>query len=422
MDNRSKPRKWRLERQKRRKGVYFVLASGSRSAKQTIGLGYVDAEDAEIACQRMSEDAAKTHGTPREGRLYRLYVRLGRGPFLDYLTDRSADEIDLLEATPDYASMPLQVYVDDVYGPWRSEDRPKTWRTESHDWTYLWPTGIGDVALSRVDAHRVDRALSDLRRKRGGEASANQKRKCRNALSACITYAYRMQHRPDPCPDWFRLRNTSQSCPPRSKALTVDEVEALIEHSVGWDGGKSRSRSWSNCRAKWRALWAVLFGLGLRPGEAAGLRWGHLDFVGGEILVAADGGKTARSRDYVPMLPLPRRHLAAWRDLRWADRGPDPEALVFPAPGGKQYVTTRSSGFAKSLRASAKAAGIERRVTPYWGRHTAATLAFSAGASADDVARLLRHTSPDMLRRHYDHSAAKDLPGLTKFGDIFGKR
>lgn len=423
------PRTWRLERQNRKPGVYFVLVSGSRDTKRTIGLGYVTEEEAVLVCQRITEDEALTHGTPREGRLQRAYESGGLEEFFKFTKDTTVADVQALVGTPppDYGKATLESYVADVYGPWRKEDRPKTWRTEEYDWSYiLAPGGLGKATLDKIDAHRVDAYLSSFKGKRGEAASPNMQRKCRAAIKACLSFAYRKKHRSTPVPDFFRLRGTSQSRPGRDKSLTAEEVVSLIEHSVGWvpgeDGEKPRSASWANAKAKWQALWSVLFGLGLRPSEAAHLRWEDVDVARKEIRIGADedARKTEASDAVLPLLPLPYRYLSAW----WTMRGKPTTGLVFPAPSvGKEvpYKTTASTGFRKSLLASAKAAGINKAVSPYWGRHTTGTLGFVAGASADDVAKLLRHTDTGMVKRHYDHSHASQRPGIQKFGAMFGE-
>jgi integrase len=57
------------------------------------------------------------------------------------------------------------------------------------------------------------------------------------------------------------------------------------------------------CRQPWRDVATILFGTGMRPGEAYRLQWEHvlLNGTGGLIQIAE--GKTKHARRFLPMVP-----------------------------------------------------------------------------------------------------------------------
>ena len=398
----TEPQKWRLQRSNLKTGPYFVLVKGSHADRLTITIGRVDPPEAEAMHVRANEEG---------DRLLHIFEGFGRDAALNLLRQPS-------EPVVDYRTWPLLTYARRVYGPWREKDRPATWRVEKHDWGYLEGTTLGATPINDVDEHTMDEFLENLVGKKGNPASPNQKRKIRNAVTACLEYAYRKKHRETPRPTWFRLRGTGH-VPDLDKYLLPEEVRAILEHAPGWHGTTLPIRgSWTNCRLKYRSLFACLFGLGLRPSEVAHMDWADVDFTKKTILVmgAKGKGKTTLSRSIVPMLDLVYEHMMPW----WEVMGRPTSGLCHPAQGtGVAYVTSGSGGFGKSLDAAVKAAGITKPVSPYWGRHTFATLAFAAGLQAGEVAKILRHTSPAMLQRHYDHLRATQIPGLAKLNQIY---
>ncbi len=69
------------------------------------------------------------------------------------------------------------------------------------------------------------------------------------------------------------------------------------------------------CRQPWRDVVTVLYGTGMRPGEAYKLRWEHVLMNGTGGLIQIADGKTKAARRFLPMLPevyavLKQRHEA----------------------------------------------------------------------------------------------------------------
>ena len=129
----------------------------------------------------------------------------------------------------------------------------------------------------------------------------------------------------------------------------------------------------------------VLFTTGLRIGELVTLRVGHVSVADGTIQVSGKGNRERRV--YLPggtALEALRRYLVRRRQVVQ----PQDHLVVMPsgAPATTGYVRRR-------LKAAAKAAGIQRTVTPHMLRHTAATQLLEADVDIRFVQKLLGHAS-----------------------------
>jgi integrase len=89
--------------------------------------------------------------------------------------------------------------------------------------------------------------------------------------------------------------------------------------------------------------------------------------------------------------------------------GKDPEEFVFPAPG--QGVLRLANFRRRVFDPAARAAGLTD-VTPHDLRHTAASLAVSAGANVKAVQRLLGHASAAMTLDVYAGLFDDDLDAV----------
>jgi integrase len=73
--------------------------------------------------------------------------------------------------------------------------------------------------------------------------------------------------------------------------------------------------------------------------------------------------------------------------------------FVFPARGGRPRVNPSNNDNAL-LGAAAKAAGIQKHVTPHVLRHSFATLAYQSTPDLDATRRLMRHSSITTTMRY----------------------
>jgi integrase len=197
-------------------------------------------------------------------------------------------------------------------------------------------------------------------------------------------------------------RNVAAGVPlPRAAArdkrfLTHAEVAALAA-AAGDDGTVVR----------------VLAYCGLRFGELAALQVRNVDLrrrrltiaesateVAGRMVVGAPKSGAARS------VPFPRSLVG---ELEAACAGKAPEDLVFTAPEGG--VLWLRNWRRRVFEPAAAAAGLDG-LTPHGLRHTAASLAVSAGANVKHVQRMLGHASAAMTLDVYSGLFDDDLDAV----------
>ncbi|MGV8883446.1 MAG: tyrosine-type recombinase/integrase [Rhodoglobus sp.] len=158
---------------------------------------------------------------------------------------------------------------------------------------------------------------------------------------------------------------------------------------------------------------------GLRWGEATGLRVRSLDAlrrrvnvtenavaVGGKIVVGTPKSHTARSVPYPAFLSEPLAKLC---------EGKARDALLFGA--GVEYVRLPDSRLSWFTQAVAKSQAVDKsfeRVTIHDLRHTAASLAISAGANVKAVQRMLGHASAAMTLDTYADLFEDDLDAVAE--------
>ena len=133
-----------------------------------------------------------------------------------------------------------------------------------------------------------------------------------------------------------------------------------------------------------RAMLELLYACGLRVSELVSLRLGDLFFGEGYIRVTGKGDK----QRLVPINDLARERILAYLDERRSARRN--EEVVFLNNRGSQL--TRVMIFT-ILRAAARRAGIEKRISPHTFRHSFATHLLEGGADIRQVQELLGHES-----------------------------
>lgn len=182
-------------------------------------------------------------------------------------------------------------------------------------------------------------------------------------------------------------RELRPPAPPRRlpKALTVDEVEALLE-AAGFDKTPIARRD--------RALLELLYGTGARISEAVTLDVDDVAELGATI------GRTGSVRllgkgDKDRIVPVNRAaavavgdYLTVGRPFLASDRASGP-ALFLNARGGR---LSRQSAWSV-LRGAAEKAGITRTISPHTLRHSFATHLLDGGADVRVVQELLGHAS-----------------------------
>lgn len=166
--------------------------------------------------------------------------------------------------------------------------------------------------------------------------------------------------------------------PPQHRYLTHEEVAALV------------------AEARYPNVVLVLAYCGLRFGELAGLRVKHVDLLRRQLSVVVSatevGGKVIEGPVKTwanRTVPIPS-FLAELLEVEC--RGKKPSDLVFSVEGRYLRPTNASRPRDGWMVGAARRAGIEP-LTPHDLRHTAASLAVSAGANVKAVQRMLGHKS-----------------------------
>ncbi len=161
------------------------------------------------------------------------------------------------------------------------------------------------------------------------------------------------------------------------ETLTVDEVERLLEAAPDLRG---------------RALLELLYAAGLRISEALGLDVEELSLDGGFVRVIGKG-------DHERLVPVGDIALD-WLNRWLAEGRPTLVAIghVSPDRGGPLFIGDRGRRLARQqafevVKAAAKVAGLNDRVSPHTLRHSFATHLLEGGADLRIVQELLGHAS-----------------------------
>jgi integrase len=291
----------------------------------------------------------------------------------------------------------------------RGRVRPSTWRQrETHVRCYLIPA-LGRVALFRLTAADVERALAsfvangrpqtaeDRRRGRQGHAPVSPltARHVRATLRRALGDAAReglvgRNAAADARPPYVPHRPVSY--------LSAQDVRRLLEATAEDEYGP---------------LYALAVTTGLRLGELLGLAWS--DVADGTLTVrrslarAAGGGwelaqpKSARSRRSIPLPALARQaieHERVRQDVARATAGSawlDRDELVFTDAIGRPLRPERVSAVFGRAR---EAAGVPR-VRFHDLRHSAATVMLAEGVPLAVISEWLGHAGIAITASHY---------------------
>ena len=149
----------------------------------------------------------------------------------------------------------------------------------------------------------------------------------------------------------------------------------------------------------------LLYGGGLRVGEAVSLDVRDVDLHRGEVRVLGKGGKER----VVPLPSVARESLAAWIDSR-RSRGLLGQPLfttLRPGRDGPRRLSARS--VRRLLAERARRARIADRVHPHRLRHSYATHLLDMGADLREIQELLGHASLSTTEKYTEVSAERLL-------------
>jgi integrase/recombinase XerD len=176
------------------------------------------------------------------------------------------------------------------------------------------------------------------------------------------------------------------------ETLTVAEVERLLEAAGGEPHHPRRPTERDGIALRDRALVELLYAAGLRVSEALGLGIEHLQLDAGLVRVVGKGDKER----IVPVGEVALGWLAryiSWPRPVWlasGSLGDGSGSPVFVTPRGSRLTRGRAWGIVK---AAAREAGLDDRVSPHTLRHSFATHLLEGGADLRVVQELLGHAT-----------------------------
>jgi integrase/recombinase XerC len=183
---------------------------------------------------------------------------------------------------------------------------------------------------------------------------------------------------------------TPKLVPPVPKALSLDDAAAVLETAPSF------ARSWQGKRDV--ALFTLLYGCGLRLGEALSLSRRAAPLAAGMLSVTGKGGK-ARMVPVLPAVAAALGEYVASCPFKLAADGP----LFVGARGGPLHPRLVQGQMAK-LRA---ALGLPEGATPHALRHSFATHLLAGGGDLRAIQELLGHASLSTTQRYTAVDAAR---------------
>lgn len=179
--------------------------------------------------------------------------------------------------------------------------------------------------------------------------------------------------------------------PPKSVPRALGEPEALEALAAV---GELSDEPWIAARDA--ALLALLYGCGLRIGEALALNRG--DVPKGDAMVVTGKGRKQR---LVPLLPAVKIALADYLAFRPAEKDKDP---LFVGARGERLNPGVAQRQVRRLRAMLD---LPETATPHAFRHSFATHLLAGGGDLRAIQELLGHASLSTTQRYTDVDAAR---------------
>ncbi len=175
------------------------------------------------------------------------------------------------------------------------------------------------------------------------------------------------------------------------KPLTVDAARGVLESAAASPSGEA----WVGLRDV--ALLTLLYGCGLRIGEALGLKRAAAP-LGTSLIVTGKGNK----QRMVPILPAVRNAVAAYVAAC-------PLALAADGPlfVGERGAALQPAVMQRRMRAIRAALDLPDTATPHALRHSFATHLLGAGGDLRTIQELLGHASLSTTQRYTDVDAER---------------
>lgn len=265
--------------------------------------------------------------------------------------------------------------------------------------------GFKDIRLNRLTIEAVEQEYQRLAD--SGKAGSTR-HQCHAILRASLKSAIQRGHITMNFASLVENKPTPDR--PKTDSLSLADIER-IESAL--EGHRLQAR------------WMLALALGLRPSEARGLEWSHLNFKTGLItvgqqvqtlegeLVFVGGAKTDSGNRIIRMPEYLLEMFKAFR-LQWLTEhaglemwSPDgqPHAWMFTQERKPTHPLSHDSDSATWARVLERAGLPHSR--SYITRHTAATVLIAHGVDAHVVAEILGHKDAVFTQRTYTHALAE---------------
>lgn len=285
---------------------------------------------------------------------------------------------------------------------------------------------IGQVKLAEV-SHADLRAVVDAQRTAGKKASTITRN--RAVLLKMLKDAIAEGHPVPPAVVAVQPRQKRKGKQPDREGMTPEQAAAVI--TVAGTTLPHYSR------------WVIALLQGLRPAEARGLTWEHVDLEQGLLTITwqlqplpyldrrekkrgfrvpddyeairLDGNlhlvrpKTRASDRVIPLVPWAVDSLRAWQDVQ----PPNPHGLVWTRPDGRPLTSAGDLQEWKDLQAAAGVQHPEGR--PFHAheiRNTTATILAEAGTDPFVITAILGHTNIETSRIYVTRRAQQARPAM----------
>jgi integrase len=296
-------------------------------------------------------------------------------------------------------NMRVTDFVEQVFLPWIQKHRSaSTFKSYSVYWkTYLLPHFNHTRTLRDYESRHGNRLIETLCSKYSENTVMHARALCSAIFALAKTHGYLPNGSSNP---WRDIKRTVAAQPVKETiAYTQKEVELIMDALNNIEGREEYSAKVAGM------MIAICFYGGLRPSEAAGLKWEDVDFDKNRMLIRAafvagsfkETTKTKKSR-YVSFFPQLRDRLQLWAmDAR---RGQDVELTgwVFPNQSDSNPINVNDLG-ARVIKTTCKKFGLKWHGL-YACRRGFGTLLYLAGCTLAEVADAMGN-SPEVVFENY---------------------
>lgn len=260
---------------------------------------------------------------------------------------------------------------------------------------YLLPE-FGDYQVRRISEEQIAKFQSQLAARLAPRSTNSVMQLLRSVLKVCVRRRIISENPAEPID---RLKTGATEVNPLSR----DELDLVL--------GKVDPH--------YKALFTCLAWTGARPNELQALRWKDVDFTRKEIHITKG---RVRGREGLPKTPAANRYIPISPPVAEALRSLRPEGAVVNIDG-YVFLSKKGQPINKHLdriwSMALISAGLRHRPS-YQLRHTFASICLQEGIHPSWVAKVLGHSTQEMVFRHYArfiNDAARE--NERKLNDLF---